>query len=176
MVTLLGTAKKMSNNLIPSKKKKSHLLGLIHDRPQTQWTGQNDIRVVELRKVLDRLAGELESQSEHIVVITAEQLAKVLSFVLPRRVFRRRERIEEALLVLLLLRLVKPSDGVDHTHACLSSWENIQNLRTGESLVTALNVGVGVLGQACVVLEHLVPGLDEVVDSVKGHDVAHGPG
>jgi hypothetical protein len=153
--------------------KDGHLLGLIHDRPQTKWTGQDDVRVVELRKVLDRLAGELQSQTEHVIVVTAEQLTEILGLVLPSRILRRGECVKKALLVLMLLGLVDPSDRIDHPHTSLTSWQNVQHFRAGEALVTTLDIGIGVLGQTCVVLEHLVPRLDDMVHSMKSHDVAH---
>lgn len=81
-------------------------LFLFHGCPETKGTGKNDIGVVERRKILDRFPRELQTQSEHVIVVPAEQLSEVFSFVLPGFVVRGVKAVRESLLVLLLFGLV----------------------------------------------------------------------
>ena len=97
-------------------------------------------------EIFDCLAREFETQSEHVVVIAAEKLPEIFGLVLPGIIIWRRERVGEALFVFLLFRLVDPSDRIKNLNTCLSGGQDVENLRSGKSLVTALDVGVRVLG------------------------------
>lgn len=73
----------------------------------------------------------------------------------------------------MLLRLIDPGDRIDSPHARLSGGKDIEDLGPGETLIPALDIRVGVLGQTGIILQYLVAGLNEVVDGVQGCDITH---
>lgn len=73
----------------------------------------------------------------------------------------------------MLLSLVDPGNCIDDAHTGLSCWEDVEDLGPGETLIPALDIGIGVLGQTGIILQDLVASLDEMVDCVKGRKLAH---
>lgn len=148
-------------------------LGLIHDGAQPQRTRQDHIRRVERSKELDGLARKLQPQTEHVVVVAREKLLEIRRLVRPGVIAAARKAVQEAFLVLLLVRLEEPRDGLDCAHARLLGGEEIQNLGPRESLVAQLQIRVGFPRQARVVLQHAIPGFEDVVGRMHGQDVPH---
>lgn len=94
MVPLLrAVVEPVSQTSIENHLSAAHLLGLVHDRPQPKRTGQNQIRIVKLRKVLDCLSRKLEPQPEHVIIVPTEQGLEILGLVLPALVLGSGEHV-----------------------------------------------------------------------------------
>lgn len=141
----------------------SLLVILIPNRhPQPERRRKHDIRIVELRKQLHRLPGELEAKTEHVIVVPLEQRAKVvwLVFANPLLLVREDVRFLEPLLVFLLLGLGEGDEGFQNLCTRVPCGEDEEDLGPGEALVAKLEVFSfrTTAGEACIVFENLVAG------------------
>lgn len=111
-------------------------LFLIHHSPQTQWTGNDDVRVVELRVVFDGFSCDFQSQPEHVIVVAAKQGLEIVWLIFPRGIDGFCVFFKESLLVFLLLRLIQLGNVLDKPSARLARWKNDKDLGSRESLIS----------------------------------------
>lgn len=75
--------------------------------PQSERRRKYNVRIIELREQLHRLSGKFEAKTEHVIVVSLEQRAEVIRFVVANSLFLVREdvRFLKTFLVFLLLGL-----------------------------------------------------------------------